>query len=78
MKNFDEKNLKGGMRATGFSTVALLCVWPATLIFLTWDMIKDGFEPRRLIPIFNCLAIGVFWVLMLKQYRKIKKDYENT
>ena len=59
-------------------TIVLGIVWPAALIFLTCDMIKDGFEPRRLIPIFNCLAIGVFWLLMIKQYRKIKKDYENT
>lgn len=41
-------------------------------------MIKDGFEPRRLIPIFNCLAIGVFWLLVVKQYRKIKNNYEST
>ena len=26
MKDVTEKNLKGGMRATGFSAVALLCV----------------------------------------------------
>ena len=59
-------------------TIVLGIVWPATLIFLTCDMIKDGFEPRRLIPIFNCLAIGVFWLLVVKQYRKIKNNYENT
>ena len=59
-------------------TIVLGIVWPATLIFLTCDMIKDGFEPRRLIPIFNCLAIGGFWLLVVKQYRKIKNNYENT
>ena len=26
MKDFTEKNLKGGMRATGLSAVALICV----------------------------------------------------
>ena len=59
-------------------TIVLGIVWPATLIFLTCDMIKDGFEPRRLIPIFNCLDIGGFWLLVVKQYRKIKNTDENT
>ena len=78
-----EKQIDTAMKNNGKNlylaiSIVLGIVWPAALIFLTCDMIKDGFEPRRLIPIFNCLAIGVFWVLMLKQYRKIKKDYENT
>lgn len=41
-------------------------------------MIKDGFEPRSLIPIFNRLAMGVFWLLIVMQYRKTMKDYENS
>ena len=58
-------------------SIVLGIVWPATLLFFIWDIIKDGFEWRILIPIFNCIAMGVFWLFSLMQYRKLKKDYEN-
>lgn len=57
--------------------IVLGIVWPATLLFFIWDIIKDGFEWRILIPIFNCIAIGVFWLYALMQYRKMKNDYEK-
>ena len=54
-------------------SIVLGIVWPATLIFFIWDIIKEGFEWR----IFNCIAIGVFWLYALMQYRKMKNDYEK-
>lgn len=58
-------------------SIVLGIVWPVTLLFFIWDIIKDGFEWRILIPIFNCIAIGVFWLYALMQYRKMKNDYEK-
>ncbi len=58
-------------------SIVLGIVCPATLIFFIWDIIKDGFEWRILIPIFNCIAIGVFWLFSLRQYLKIKNGHEK-
>lgn len=75
MKDFDEKNLKGGMRATGFSTVALLCVCLAN-IFGPAPQDKSGIPS----DIVLYLAIGsllcsiILFAYYLTKYRKLKNN----
>ena len=74
MKEHEEKNLKGGMRATGFSAVALLCVCLAN-IFCPAPQDKYGISSDVVIY----LAVGslvcsiILFVYYLTKYRFMKE-----
>ena len=75
MKDFDEKNLKGGMRATGFSAVALLCVCLANILDHAPED-KSGISSDFVLY----LAVGsqlcsiILFVYYLTKYRKLKNN----
>ena len=75
MKDFSEKNLKGGMRATGLSAVALLCVCLANILGPASED-KSGISSDLVLY----LALGlvlcsiILFVYYLTKYRKLKNN----
>ena len=75
MKEFTEKKLKGGMKATGLSTVALLCVCLANILGPASED-KSGISSDLVLY----LALGlvlcsiILFVYYLTKYRKLKNN----
>ena len=74
MKDFTEKNLKGGMRATGLSAIALICVCLANILGPAPED-KSGISSDVVIY----LAVGslvcsiILFVYYLTKYRFLKE-----
>ena len=75
MKDFDEKNLKGGMRATGFSAVALLCVCLANILDHAQED-KSGISSDFVLylAVGSLLCSIILFVYYLTKYRKLKNN----
>ena len=71
MKDFTEKNLKGGMRATGLSAVALLCVCLAQI-----SASKSGVSSDLVLYLaIGCLLCSsILFIYYLTKYRKLKNN----
>ena len=75
MKDFTEKNLKGGMKATGFSAVALLCVCLANILGPAPED-KTGISADFVLylAIGSLLCSIILFVYYLTKYRKLKNN----
>ena len=75
MKDFTEKNLKGGMRATGLSTVALLCVCLANILGPA-PKDKSGISSDFVLylAIGSLLCSIILFVYYLTKYSKLKNN----
>ena len=75
MKDFDEKNLKGGMRATGFSAVALLCVCLANILdHAPEDKSGISSDVVLYLAVGSLLCSIILFVYYLTKYRQLKNN----
>ncbi|MBQ7772310.1 MAG: hypothetical protein IJ402_06265 [Bacteroidales bacterium] len=75
MKDVTEKNLKGGMRASGLSAVALLCVCLANILDPA-PKDKTGIPSDLVLylAIGSLLCSIILFVYYLMKYRKLKNN----
>lgn len=75
MKNFTEKDLKGGMKATGLSTVALLGVCLSNILGPA-PQDKSGIPSDVVLylAIGSLLCSIILFVYYLTKYRKLKNN----
>ena len=75
MKDFTEKNLIGGMRATGLSAVALLCVCLANILGPA-PKDKSGISSDFVLylALGSLLCSIILFVYYLTKYRKLKNN----
>ena len=75
MKDFTEKNLKGGMRASGLSTVALLCVCLANIPGpASEDNSGISSDFVLYLALGSLLCSIILFVYYLTKYRKLKNN----
>ena len=75
MKDFSEKNLKGGMRATGLSAVALLCVCLANILGPAPEDKSVISSDLVLYLAIGCLLCSsILFIYYLTKYRKLKNN----
>lgn len=75
MRDFTEKDLKGGMKATGLSALALLCVCLANILGPT-PKDKTGIPSDLVLylAVGSLLCSIILFVYYLTKYRKLKND----
>ena len=75
MRDFTEKNLKGGMKATGLSALALLCVCLANILDPA-PKDKTGIPSDLVLylAIGSLLCSIILFVYYLMKYRKLNND----
>ena len=71
MKDFTEKNLKGGMKATGLSAAALLCVCLAQISASGHGVSSDLV---LYLALGSLLCSIILFVYYLKKYRRLKNN----
>ena len=73
MKDFTEKNLKGGMKATGLSAIALICVCLANILGPAPED-KSGISSDFVLylAVGSLLCSIILFVYYLTKYRKLK------
>ena len=73
MKDFTEKDLKGGMKATGLSAAALLCVCLAQI-----SAVKSGNSSDFVMYLAagSLLCSIILFIYYLTKYRKLKTSNE--
>ena len=75
MKEFTEKDLKGGMKATGLSAVALICVCLANILGPAHED-KSGISSDFVLylAVGSLLCSIILFVYYLTKYRKLKNN----
>ena len=75
MEDFTDKNLKGGMRATGFSAIALLCVCLANILGPAPED-KSGISSDLVLylALGSLLCSIILFIYYLTKYRKLKNN----
>ena len=75
MKDFTEKNLKGGMKATGLSAIALICVCLANILGPAPED-KSGVSSDLVLYLaIGCLLCSsILFIYYLTKYRKLKNN----
>ena len=75
MKNFTEKDLKGGMKATGLSAAALVCVCLANILGPAPED-KSGISSDFVLylAIGSLLCSIILFIYYLTKYRKLKNN----
>ena len=75
MKNFTEKDLKGGMKATGLSAAALVCVCLANILGPAPED-KSGISSDLVLylAVGSLLCSIILFIYYLTKYRKLKNN----
>lgn len=75
MKNFTEKDLKGGMKATGLSAAALVCVCLANILGPAPED-KSGISSDLVLylALGSLLCSIILFIYYLTKYRKLKNN----
>lgn len=74
MEDFTEKNQKGGMKATGLSTLALLCVCLANLGPAPEDKSGISSDLVLYLALGSLLCSIILFIYYLTKYRKLKNN----
>ncbi len=75
MKDFTEKDLRGGMKATGLSAAALLCVCLSQILGPS-SQDKSGISSELVLylAVGSLLCSIILFVYYMTKYRKLKKN----